>query len=286
MYALLRHSHFAAVKSRTAGRAIFLGALLLVGASLRAWVEPVWQQRRADLAPIAPVSTDVSAVHGLSFGVLGGFRAVAADLVWLKAYVAWENRDAAAAEALLGLATALDARVLTFWINGARMMAYDIPVWRIDAAGGSNVVSPFAQRDVIERQSRRALAFLDTGAVHHPGAAALWIERANIELHRLNEPASAAESYRRAAELPDAPYYAARLHGELLRRLGRPAEALAWLTQLHPRLPANVPAAAAGVVLARIRSLEHELSVEAENCYRLQTAGDGDHSLTVVDRGH
>ncbi len=87
----------------------------------------------------------------------------------------------------------------------------------------------------------------------------MWIERANIELHRLHDLAAAAESYRQASQQPDAPYYAARIEAELLRRIGRKAEALACLTELYPRLPAADENAGAALVLSRIRSLEVEL---------------------------
>lgn len=103
---------------------------------------------------------------------------------------------------------------------------------------------------------------------HHPGNPNLWVERANIELNRLQDPAAAAESYRRAWEQPGGPYFAARLHAELLRRMGRKAEALAWLKDLHPKLPPGDEAAAAPVVLERIRELERELGVEAAQAYR------------------
>ena len=89
----------------------------------------------------------------------------------------------------------------------------------------------------------------------------------NIELNRLDDLAGAAESYRRAWEQPNAPYYAARLHGELLRRLGRKPAALEWLRGLHPQLPPGDESAGADLVLARIRRLERELGVPPEQAY-------------------
>jgi hypothetical protein len=112
-----------------------------------------------------------------------------------------------------------------------------------------------------------AVAHLEAAMAFHPASAALWIERANIELHRIRDPAAAAESYRRAWQQPHAPYYAARIHAELLRRLGRKAEALDWLVQLHPSLPAGDDAAARDTVLERIRELERELRVPAARAF-------------------
>jgi len=102
----------------------------------------------------------------------------------------------------------------------------------------------------------------------HPASSEIWIERANIELNCVEDVAAAAESYRRAWGLPGSPYYAARLHAQLLRRLGRNSEALAWLVGLHPRLPSPDKLAGADVVLERIRELEEKLGVAAEKSYQ------------------
>ncbi|HWA86039.1 MAG TPA: hypothetical protein VG710_07455, partial [Opitutus sp.] len=51
----------------------------------------------------------------------GGLRAVAADLAWLRANSAWEQRDPARTRTWLNLVVALDPRPAYFWINGARM---------------------------------------------------------------------------------------------------------------------------------------------------------------------
>src|SRR5205814_348019 len=106
------------------------------------------------------------------------------DLVWLRAYVSWEKRDAPATETFLKLATLLDPQPIYFWLNGARIMAYDIPAWEIAAAGGTAVVSATQQKSVNDVQARRAVEFLNTAMIQHPAKAALWIERANIELNR------------------------------------------------------------------------------------------------------
>ena len=118
------------------------------------------------------------------------------------------------------------------------------------------------------REAQLALRRLDAAAPFHPASADLWIERANIQLTRLRDVAAAAVSYRRAWEQPNAPYYAARLHAEMLKRLGRKPEALAWLIQLHPQLPPDDESACADLVLARIRELERELRVPAAEAYR------------------
>jgi hypothetical protein len=183
---------------------------------------------------------------------LGGMRPALAGCFWLQADLAWEKRDPVATAALLQLTVAADERPLYFWLNGARMLAYDLPAWEPAAV----------RRQRTDAHSRLALEFLEQGLRWHGPDAALWVEMANIHLRRTGDIESAAHCYRLAAEAPHAPYYAARIHAELLRALGRPREARDWLQRQLPSLPADDPAACRDVVLARIRSLERELEAQ------------------------
>lgn len=241
--------------------------LSVTGGLLQRLVAPVWLARRAHEPALRSVSNLTAAGPGLALALLGGFRALIADAGWIRLYANWEKRDLPATDSLIQLVPAIDPRSAYFWLNGARIMAYDFAAWRIEAAGGYDVLPRDQQDRIVREQARRALRHLDVAMKFHPARADLWIERANIELNRIRDVAAAAESYRRASEQPDAPYYAARLHAEMLRRLGRNAEALAWLKRLHPTLPEDHEAAAAGVVLARIREFERQTGVPAENSY-------------------
>jgi tetratricopeptide (TPR) repeat protein len=160
----------------------------------------------------------------------------------------------------------VDDRPTRFWMNGARVIAYDIPEWRLSTMNGGEVPSE-ARRRVVEEQACAALKYLDEARMSHPRVAAIWVEQGNIELYRRGDLRSAAECYRRAAELPDAPYYAARIHAELLRRLGREQEAYVWLRRLHPTLPSDDQAAMSELVLRRIRDLEGRLHVPEKERY-------------------
>lgn len=224
-------------------------ALLATGFLLRA-VEsglappPVW--RGEQLVALAG--------RGGLASALGGLRAVVAGSYWLRANLAWEQREAATMETFLGLTIAADERHLYFWLNGARMLAYDVPGWQpgnIPLAVGHQVRG---------EQAQRALRFLEKGLRWHGADPEMYVEMANIHLRQRGDGESAARYYRLAAEQPGAPYYAARLHAELLRELGRPQEALQWLRGILPRLPADDPAARRDVVQARIQALEQELA--------------------------
>jgi hypothetical protein len=205
------------------------------------------------LPPGSGNASRVASGTGGVLGMVGGLRAAAAGLLWLRANLAWERRDAAATTALVELTVATDERPLHFWLNGARMMAYDLPAWRITEDQPAAVQRAFGRAG-----AGAALAFLERGRATHPDAADLTVEMAIIRLRRLDDREGAADLFRHAAGQPGAPYCAARIHAELLRELGRPEEALAWLEQVLPGLPADDPAAGRDVVLARIKALEAE----------------------------
>jgi hypothetical protein len=245
-----------------------LGGLIAAGAALDRIVAPVWTAARARQPALRLDSSMAAAGQGVTLALLGGFRALVADAVWIRMYVLWERHDLPGTQSLIQLVTAIDPRPLYFWLNGARILAHDFSAWRIQAAGGYDAVGPAVEARVSQEQGTLALALLSEAATYHPASADLWIERANIELHRVRDLAAAAESYRRAWEQPRAPYYAARLHAELLRRQDRKAEALEWLVRLHPTLPPGDEGAARDTVLGRIRELEQELGIPAARIYQ------------------
>lgn len=244
-----------------------LVGLSLAGTLLGRIVAPTWSRAREREPALTLDSSLAAAGQGITLALLGGFRALVADAGWIRMYVLWEKRDLPGTETLLRTITTVDPRPEYFWLNGARILAYDLTAWRIAAAGGYDVVPAAEQQRIHTEQATLALKYLANAMRFHPESPELWIERANIELNAQHDLRAAAESYRRAWEKPNAPYYAARMHAELLRRAGRNAEALAWLVQLYPTLPRGDEAAAADIVLERIRQLERTLGVPPERAY-------------------
>lgn len=193
--------------------------------------------------------------QGGTLALLGGMRSMLASGCWLRTNLAWEKRDLAGTTELIDLTVAADERPLYFWLNGARILANDMPEWRMTG------LAPRAYRAVAnEEQAQLALRFLEKGLRWHGADPAIYVEMANIHLRRRGDVEAAAHFYRLAAEQPGAPYYAARIHGELLRELHRSAEALAWLRQTLPTLPKKDPMAARDLVEARIKALEREVA--------------------------
>ena len=259
-----RCSSSATVKSRLGRVILVVGTLALAGAGLTS----VLGLRPGGRTGLDSRELKASPGAGALFGWLGGFRALAADFLWLRLYAGWEERDLPGTQTLIGAVVAVDPRPMYFWLNGARMLAYDLPVWRIGAEGGYEVVTAERRKKIETEQARLALRHLESARRVQADPVPLWIEQANIELNKLGDVAAAAASYRRAWEAPGGPYYAARIYAELLKRQGRNAEAYAWLRDLHRKLPRDDEAADAPLVLARIRELEKVLAVAPADRYR------------------
>lgn len=138
----------------------------------------------------------------------GGYAPLVADWLWLRANLAWERRDAPETRRLIRRTVATDPQSAYFWLNGARMLAYDLPAWRRDT-------EPDAPAALQQRWrltgADEAIAFLERGLAWHADSAALYLELANISLYVAEDRHRAADYYRQAAGRPDAPPYAARL---------------------------------------------------------------------------
>ena len=240
--------------------AVVVVVLSIVGAVLRP-LHPQLDDQRPETA-----AREAILMAGTRSLIPGGLRALAADMLWLKTYLAWAACDVTRTRTLIRAVTTIDDRPLCFWLNGARILAYDMVQWRLRAGGAESAPAPMRRR-IVEEQATAALEYLEEARCRHHDGPAVRMEMANIHLYALGDPAGAAQWYRRAAELPGAPPCAARIYAELLQRLGRPREAYAWLCRLHPTLPPGNAPAMADVVLGRIRELEANLGLPESGRY-------------------
>ncbi|MEC7273973.1 MAG: hypothetical protein VX372_03780 [Verrucomicrobiota bacterium] len=234
--------------------------LILLGLLARPIEVPAWKVVKAGQPEMNLEALEDSLGQGVVIGVLGGFRAILADFLWIQTNAIWERKDRAKLDSMIRLVTTLDPRPDFFWINGSRMIAYDVPNWRIREEGGHSEVSEERQQAITLEQSLQAFDFIDQALDFHPNNAMLYLEKAQIYLNRLKDDANAAKWFLHASQQDDAPYYAARIHAELLRKQGLNVEAYDFLKDLHTKLP-NTPYAQKGIVLERILDLEKTLEI-------------------------
>jgi len=142
------------------------------------------------------------------FSLLGAGRMLAADWFWLKTNLAWERHDAAETRRLIALTVAAEPASHYFWLNGARMLAFDLPAWADAADPGAPAA---VRRQRYAEAASEALALLERGSTRHGACAAFEVEMANICLYGIGDAVRAAEFYERAAGHSDAPEYAARI---------------------------------------------------------------------------
>lgn len=224
----------------------------------------VWPAVKATQPELNLAQVEGALGQGVVIGILGGFRTLLADIVFLRANYFWERKDRAATEALVNLTTAIDPRPMFFWQNGSRIVAYDIPIWRIREAGDFEKISDEEADRIYAEQAERGMAVMRRAGQYHPQDYRVPLEIAQIYNNKLKDEAKAAEYYLKAWQMPGAPYYTARIYAELLRRIDRKQEAYTFLRNLYDQAVAdNDPRASSQVILERIRDLEKELNISS-----------------------
>lgn len=192
-------------------------------------------------------------------------RVLASDCAWLAAHGAWMRADWATMVRHITLATSLNPDNLHYWLRGNRMITYDsVNVSSASQLAGNNPVeTPDSgqeepPRRVAKAQARIGEKLLTTALQYHPGSIPLRIELGLLYLHPLNQPERAAGIFHDLAQHPDAPYFCARIYGEILIHLGKLDDAYEWYSQLFPSLPSldTDPTACKPAVKARIEQLE------------------------------
>jgi hypothetical protein len=242
-----------------------LGVLVLAGTALV--LKPIerssWDAVRAGQVELRLESLDGSLGQGVVLGVLGGLRSLVADFAWLELNRKWEARDRVGLGTMVQLVTSIDPRPEFFWINSARMVGYDVPHWRIAAAGGHAALPKEEKVRIIAEQAEQALSLLEKGLRFHPQSAKLKLEVGQVYLNRLRNFEAAAEWFLAASKEAGAPYFVSRLYADLLLQMDRPREAYLFLKEHYLNLPDD-PMAQADIVLERILELESILGVRGQ----------------------
>lgn len=249
---------------RTGRRLVVVAAVLFaLGLGLSPLQNRVWGEVKSFQPEMNLGDVEEALGQGVVIGLLGGFRTLIADFVYLRASYYWEKRDRPNTEALLALTTSIDPRPMWFWLNAARIISYDIPVWRIRERGKWEDVPEAYRKHIYAEQVARTMALLDRAEKYHPDDIRIPLERARIYYDKTQNYEQAAKYYKQVTEMPDAPYYAARIYANALDKLGRTREAYYFLRDIYPTLPpSNVePAASREVVLQRIREFEEDLDL-------------------------
>jgi len=197
--------------------------------------------------------------QGLSVAILGGYRSVAANLVWLSMNQNWEQRDLAGTFGKLVFVTSIDPRPELFWLNGSRIIANDMPTWVIGIDNTDLHIESAEVRAISSQYANRALGFLEGSRVYHEQNPLIYIEEAMILWRKANDLEGAVGRFEQAIRAESPPFYAYRMYGELLVKLDRKEKALKLLETHYETLPEESIEAMKPVVADRIRNLRREL---------------------------
>lgn len=245
---------------------IFL-VLLTTGFVMQPIHRPAWNELRAREPALDLASLEGALGQGITVGLLGGFRAVVANFMWLKTNAHWEEYDLPATQTMINLVTTVDPRPTFFWLNGARKIAYDMAVWRLREIDRDHRVPEAVRERLDDEQGGIAIRYLQRGLNFHPDNPLLYVEIGNIYQRKRLDLETAAEYYRLASLTKNPPPYAPRIYGELLRRMGRDQEAYEWLVELYPTLNPRSFVDRPDTVLERIRTLEDDLGIPPSERY-------------------
>lgn len=232
----------------------------LLASCLLGWLaRPLASQVRGDGGSETLRAVGPALGQGITLAALGGYSDIAANFVWIRMNRSWERRMREEVISRLRIATSLSPESTFFWVNGARIVANDMPVWEVGDDFMATLQTTAEGREIQARYARLALELLDDAPPAVASSEALLVEKCVIYWRKLDDLAAAIEILRALVERPETPYYLHRIYGELLVRAGRPSEALAFLERHYATLPDEDPAALKPVVASRIRELRQRM---------------------------
>ena len=173
-----------------------------------------WNEARERIGTFSPKALERSAGTGVALGTLGGFRTVLADIAWLRAFHFWGERDPVSCLKYCELAMTLAPEQLFFLENTANFVAFEFPVWEIRKRGGFLRVPENVQREIQKKALSAALEILEEAAKRDPDEPKIPVLAAQLvaiktdRIYGSPDYAASAAYYRRACELPGAPWFA------------------------------------------------------------------------------
>jgi hypothetical protein len=209
---------------------------LLVLALIFAAFVPLKLKTEAACDRIAPATLSIGLREQIGqsafIAVLGGFRSVIADLLFIDAYSAWERTDWTSLLLRLRQATELQPRAILFWEMAGWHMAWNAGT----AALEDDSKSPTARRRLQHDYLELGKDFLVRGIAHNPEKPELYEALARLYRDKFHDHARAAENFEKASRLPGHHSYDERFSAyELAECEGREREAYDRLRALYQR---------------------------------------------------
>ncbi len=138
---------------------------------------------------------------------LSGFRAPAADALWIQAHTAWENTQWGRLALLLNNVVTLQPRCRMFWDTAAWHMAWNASVAALN--------DPDQPREALRVKAQREYFdlgkdFVERGIKNNPDSYELYQRMGFLQRDKYKNSCAAAEAFQKAAEFENAPAYLRR----------------------------------------------------------------------------
>jgi tetratricopeptide (TPR) repeat protein len=162
---------------------------------------------------------------------LGGFRALVANLLWIKAYTEWEKTHWEKMRQIFNTVTTLQPSSLLFWDQSAWHLA-----WNAAKAARYDESIPLESRRIARERYywEAGEDFLERGIRNNPNRYELYEDMAFLQERKFNNYCKAAQYYAKAAEFDEAPGYIPRFVGYMLAKCpGKEREAYQQLKTLY-----------------------------------------------------
>ena len=209
------------------------------------------------------VDFDPTALTGVMIGaILGGFRGVAATMMWSKVHTLWHQGKGTWYDCLqvMRSTTLLDPHWIEPWRITAWHMAYNLYVETDDATRRATLLD-------------KAISALKEGISWNPESVDLFIELAWTYFDKLDDYEQAAKWFRATLHMPH-PAYIDRMIAHGYERLPDIPKALDWYDYCLKRDPSDNIAQGATLTI-RERYLP---------AWRLMEAGDYDGALALINQ--
>ena len=176
---------------------------------------------------------------GFLFGMLGGYRSLISDFVWLKAHLDWEKHNLAGCLSAMELATSIDPYMTTFWTQGASIIAYDTPHWmlaKLPKQSRSEKLLDMFKR----KQGKMAIEFLDKALAMFPTNSELILQKGRIAI-AMNDTTLAEACFKLLSEEPEPSVFSRRTYAGLLAKNGKFQESVDVLKSILKETPDDSP---------------------------------------------
>jgi len=248
------------------GRAAAAAVLLLAawGAAKVAWERSLAREGTALRYHGAAVESRIGdrLGQGALLGLLGGFRAVVANCIWIAANDAFQRQEWYKVKADVEAVTSLQPRATAFWDIGSWQLA-----WNASGERLHNLEQPSRARRELEAKQwvDEGRQLLVRGIENNPDRYELWQRLGDLDQERRHDYLAAAADYREATLRPGVPRYVERFVGYDLERGGDFQGAYQWFRGLWDSTPDHTdPQRAWDKIETILRRLEDRLAIPRE----------------------